>query len=121
MILNPTLQKQQNKVIPKKYDNKSDSNHNLQTALTYHDFVKVSEIINSKSFKNISSSLLKIIDDTHYFPNQHFKEKFFTSRLLKKIAIPKQEPYMPDYSKNKSSKDAPKDAAKDDSTGTISG
>jgi len=51
----------------------------------------------------------------------YFKEKFFTSRLLKKIAIPKQEPYMPDYSKNKSSKDAPKDAAKDDSTGTISG
>ena len=51
----------------------------------------------------------------------YFKDKFFTSRLLKKIAIPKQEPYMPDYSKNKSSKDAPKDAAKDDSTGTISG
>ncbi len=51
----------------------------------------------------------------------YFKDKFFTSRLLKKIAIPKQKPYMPDYSKNKSSKDAPKDAAKDDSTGTISG
>jgi type IV secretion system protein VirD4 len=51
----------------------------------------------------------------------YFKDKFFTSRLFKKIAIPKQEPYMPDYSKNKSSKDAAKDAAKDDSTGTISG
>ncbi len=51
----------------------------------------------------------------------YFKDKFFTSRLLKKIAVPKQKPYMPDYSKNKSSKDAPKDAAKDDSTGTISG
>jgi len=55
----------------------------------------------------------------------YFKDKFFTKRLLKKIAIPKQEPYMPDYSNNKSSKDSPKDApkdtAKDDSTGTISG
>jgi type IV secretion system protein VirD4 len=51
----------------------------------------------------------------------YFKDKFFTKRLIKKIAIPKQEPYMPDYSKNKSSKDAPKDADKDDSTGTISG
>ncbi|MES2961572.1 MAG: type IV secretory system conjugative DNA transfer family protein, partial [Pseudomonadota bacterium] len=51
----------------------------------------------------------------------YFKDKFFTSRLFKKIAIPKQEPYMPDYSKNKSSKDAPKDAAKDDSSGTIAG
>ena len=88
LILNPTLQKQQNKVIPKKYDNKSNSNHNLQTALTYHDFVKVSEIINRKSFKNISSSLLKIIDDTHYFPNQHFKEKFFT--IMAKQAKPKE-------------------------------
>lgn len=34
----------------------------------------------------------------------YFNDKFFTSRLLKKIKIPKQEPYMPDYSKNKSSK-----------------
>jgi type IV secretion system protein VirD4 len=51
----------------------------------------------------------------------YFKDKFFTKKLLKKIVIPKQEPYMPDYSKNKSSKDAPKDGAKDDSTGTISG
>jgi len=34
----------------------------------------------------------------------YFKERFFTSKLLKKTVIPKQEPYMPDYSKNKSSK-----------------
>ncbi|NBV06166.1 MAG: type IV secretion system protein VirD4 [Proteobacteria bacterium] len=33
----------------------------------------------------------------------YFKERFFTKRLKKKIAIPKQKPYMPDYSKNKAS------------------
>ncbi|MBU6339266.1 MAG: type IV secretory system conjugative DNA transfer family protein [Rickettsiales bacterium] len=31
----------------------------------------------------------------------YFKDNFFKSRLLKKISIPKQEPYMPDHSKNK--------------------
>lgn len=54
----------------------------------------------------------------------YFKERFFTSRLLKKTEIPKQKPYMPDHSKNKSSKDAPKDADKKDdggATGTIDG
>jgi len=35
----------------------------------------------------------------------YFKDKFFTHRLLKKIKIPQQKPYMPDYSKNKSSKE----------------
>jgi type IV secretion system protein VirD4 len=34
----------------------------------------------------------------------YFKDRFFTSKLLKKIEIPKQAPYMPDYSKNKASK-----------------
>ncbi len=58
----------------------------------------------------------------------YFKEKFFTSRLLKKTDIPKQAPYMPDHTKNKSSKgDGAKEAAaapadKDGgSTGTIDG
>lgn len=36
----------------------------------------------------------------------YFKDKFFTKRLKKKIPIPVQKPYMPDYSKNKASKDA---------------
>ncbi len=41
----------------------------------------------------------------------YFKEKFFTRRLKKKIEIPHQKPYMPDYSKNKASNpDAAKDA-----------
>ena len=51
----------------------------------------------------------------------YFKEKLFTSRLFKKTVIPTQVPYMPDHSKNKSSKD---DAGKKDgggSTGTIDG
>ena len=34
----------------------------------------------------------------------YFKDKFFTRRLKKKIPIPHQKPYMPDYSKNKASK-----------------
>lgn len=34
----------------------------------------------------------------------YFKDRVFTSKLLKKIEIPKQTPYMPDYSKNKASK-----------------
>ncbi|MDX2083501.1 MAG: type IV secretory system conjugative DNA transfer family protein [Rickettsiales bacterium] len=33
----------------------------------------------------------------------YFKDRFFTRRLKKKILIPKQKPYMPDYSKNKAS------------------
>lgn len=41
---------------------------------------------------------------------KYFADKFFTRRLLKKTVIPKQTPYMPDYSKNKSNKDSPKDA-----------
>ena len=31
----------------------------------------------------------------------YFKEKIFTRRLLPKIKIPVQEPYMPDHTKNK--------------------
>jgi type IV secretion system protein VirD4 len=49
----------------------------------------------------------------------YFKEKFFTSRLLKKIEIPKQAPYMPDHSKNKSSKEKEED--KKDSSGALNG
>ena len=53
----------------------------------------------------------------------YFKDRFFTSRLLKKTEIPKQIPYMPDHSKNKSSKEeAAKDAGgKKDDSGTIEG
>ena len=53
----------------------------------------------------------------------YFKDRFFTSRLLKKTEIPKQIPYMPDHSKNKSSKEeAGKDAGgKKDDSGTIEG
>jgi type IV secretion system protein VirD4 len=55
----------------------------------------------------------------------YFEDRFFTSRLLKKTEIPKQLPYMPDYTKNKSSKgegtEAKNDAPADDSTGTIAG
>lgn len=36
----------------------------------------------------------------------YFKDKFFTKRLKEKITIPVQKPYMPDYTRNKSSKDA---------------
>jgi type IV secretion system protein VirD4 len=39
----------------------------------------------------------------------YFKDRFFTSRLYKKIPIPKQAPYMPDYTKNKPSKDDSKE------------
>jgi type IV secretion system protein VirD4 len=35
----------------------------------------------------------------------YYKDKFFTQRLLKKVKIPQQEPYLPDYSKNKSGKE----------------
>ena len=31
----------------------------------------------------------------------YFKDKFFTSKLLPKVDIPQQEPYMPDHSKLK--------------------
>ncbi len=51
----------------------------------------------------------------------YFKDKIFTSRLLKKIEVPKQTPFMPDHASLKSNKgggDAPKT---DDSTGTIDG
>ena len=53
----------------------------------------------------------------------YFKDRFFTKRLKKKIAIPVQKPYMPDYSKNKANNpDAAKDATpKDGSGGAISG
>lgn len=34
---------------------------------------------------------------------KYFDDKFFKKRLLPKVEIPKQEPYMPDYSKNKKS------------------
>jgi type IV secretion system protein VirD4 len=41
----------------------------------------------------------------------YFKDRFFTRRLKKKIEIPRQKPYMPDYSKNKASNpEAAKDA-----------
>ncbi len=42
----------------------------------------------------------------------YFKDKFFTKRLLPKIKIPKQEPYMPDFSKLKANKE---EAAKNNS------
>ncbi len=48
----------------------------------------------------------------------YFKDKMFTSRLLPKIKIPKQEPYMPDYSKNKKSKE---EDAKKKEEGSIEG
>jgi type IV secretion system protein VirD4 len=35
---------------------------------------------------------------------KYFEDNFFKKRLLPKIEIPKQEPYMPDFTKNKSSK-----------------
>jgi type IV secretion system protein VirD4 len=44
---------------------------------------------------------------------KYFADKFFKKRLLPKIEIPKQAPYMPDHSKMKDAKDAKKaDAAK---------
>lgn len=49
----------------------------------------------------------------------YFKEKLFTSRLKPKIAIPKQEPFMPDHSSLKSKKDGGGEAKKD--SGTIEG
>jgi type IV secretion system protein VirD4 len=56
----------------------------------------------------------------------YFKEKFFTSRLLEKTKIPKQAPYMPDHSKNQSSKDSQKNSdsgnsSSDNETETIDG
>jgi len=51
----------------------------------------------------------------------YFQDKFFTSRLLKKVDVPRQTPFMPDHASLKSGKgggDAPKN---DDSTGTIDG
>lgn len=41
----------------------------------------------------------------------YYADKFFTSKLLKKIKIPVQKPYMPDYSKN--AKGGGAEAAKD--------
>jgi type IV secretory pathway TraG/TraD family ATPase VirD4 len=35
---------------------------------------------------------------------KYFEDNFFKKRLMPKTQIPKQEPYMPDYSRNKSSK-----------------
>lgn len=35
---------------------------------------------------------------------RYYEDRFFKKRMMPKVAIPKQEPYMPDYSKNKSSK-----------------
>ncbi|MFT7098307.1 MAG: type IV secretion system protein VirD4 [Rickettsiales bacterium] len=45
----------------------------------------------------------------------YYKEKLFTSRLLPKIKIPVQDPYTPDYSRNKKGKedDKPADDAND--------
>ncbi len=53
----------------------------------------------------------------------YFKDKFFTSKLWKKTKIPQQKPYMPDYSKNKASKDenANQNSEVSDNTGTIEG
>ena len=44
----------------------------------------------------------------------YYKERIFKKRLLTKIKIPVQEPYMPDHSKNKKSKDGDGDDKKDD-------
>lgn len=52
----------------------------------------------------------------------YFKDKFFTSKLLPKVDIPQQEPYMPDHSKLKANKDGGNAEQKtDDSSGTIEG
>lgn len=52
----------------------------------------------------------------------YFKDKIFTSRLLKKVDVPKQAPFMPDHSSLKSNKGGGDAAPKtDDSTGTIDG
>lgn len=51
----------------------------------------------------------------------YFKEKFFTSKLLKKTQIPQQKPYMPDYSRNKGSKDEAASNQSGDNNGTIEG
>ncbi|MFT6106760.1 MAG: type IV secretory pathway TraG/TraD family ATPase VirD4 [Rickettsiales bacterium] len=40
----------------------------------------------------------------------YYKEKLFTSRLLPKIKIPAQDPYTPDYSRNKKGKEDDKPA-----------
>lgn len=45
---------------------------------------------------------------------KYYEDRIFKKRLLPKIEIPVQEPYMPDYTKNKASKDAnTKDNKKD--------
>jgi len=52
----------------------------------------------------------------------YFKEKFFTSRLMKKTEIPKQLPYMPDHSKLKSGKDKEGGGGTDDKkSGVLNG
>ncbi|OFW80471.1 MAG: type IV secretion system protein VirD4 [Alphaproteobacteria bacterium RIFCSPLOWO2_01_FULL_40_26] len=55
----------------------------------------------------------------------YFKDKFFTSRLLPKVKIPKQEPYMPDHGalKAKREEDAKAGAAdaKPETAGVIEG
>lgn len=51
----------------------------------------------------------------------YYKDKFFTSKLLKKTKIPIQEPYMPDHSKNKSSKDAEESSAQSGGDGLPDG
>jgi type IV secretion system protein VirD4 len=50
----------------------------------------------------------------------YFKDKFFTSKLLPKIEIPQQAPYMPDYSSLKSNKGGG-EAKPEESSGTIDG
>lgn len=42
---------------------------------------------------------------------KYFADKFFKKRLLPKVEIPKQAPYMPDHSKMKTAKEEPKDAS----------
>ncbi|MBT5828448.1 MAG: hypothetical protein HOH73_06215, partial [Alphaproteobacteria bacterium] len=39
----------------------------------------------------------------------YFKEKFFTKRLLKKVEIPIQEPYIPNHGRNNAQQN-PEDA-----------
>jgi type IV secretion system protein VirD4 len=50
---------------------------------------------------------------------KYFSDKFFTVRLLPKTDIPKQIPYMPDYSKNKGKDEKAKDAADAAATGAL--
>lgn len=49
---------------------------------------------------------------------KYYEERMFKKRLLPKIDIPHQKPYMPDYSKNKKVKDGGGNASNNDSGGT---